>query len=35
MKMTAIEKMIHEMNLWAAFVAAGGDSRVATTEWFE
>lgn len=35
MKMTDIEKMIWEMKLWAAFVAAGGDSRVATTEWFE
>ena len=35
MKMTAIERMIHEMMLWECFVNDGGDARVATTEWFE
>lgn len=35
MRMTAIEKMIHEMNMWAAFISEGGDSRIATTEWLE
>jgi hypothetical protein len=35
MKMTAIERMIWEMERWAAFIAAGGDPTIAATEWFE
>ena len=33
--MTKIERMIWEMNLWAAYIARGGDPTIATTEWFE
>lgn len=33
--MTKIERMIWEMNLWAAYINSGGDPTIATTEWFE
>lgn len=35
MKMTQIERVAHEMALWVAFIADGGDMTIATTGWFE
>lgn len=35
MKMTAIERMMHEMMLWQRFLEQGGDPTIAATGWFE
>ena len=35
MKMTILEKMDLERELWVQFLLRGGDPLVATAEWFE